>query len=348
MDYLIDLKKQDLSGKTALEGGISLGVDANGDLKKIDETGAISDIGSGGGLVAKLVSGEVTASAGDWLIFTATGSVTLPSGSNLDEVKITAEVAGISVLPASNEAIAGDNGLSIDIAGYTVLLQFRETTKNWVPVEITASKPVVQKSVDEKPSIPTDGLVFYVPMETANALIGPSLTNSGVTFTPDAVLGRDVAIFNGSANLTFTATGLPSGTTPHTKSSWIKFNNVSQCYVLAWGSNSSNSASTIAARNNKWAWCFAGDWEETDVTIPTDQWINVVTTHSNGVNKLYINGVLRNTHSRNLNISGTSGAVGSFLSGSEKITGSMAALRVYDRVLDNDEIAAIAAEFTIL
>lgn len=45
MDYLIDLKKQDLSGKTALEGGISLGVDANGDLKKIDETGAISDIG---------------------------------------------------------------------------------------------------------------------------------------------------------------------------------------------------------------------------------------------------------------------------------------------------------------
>lgn len=45
MDYLIDLKKQDLSGKTALEGGISLGVDANGDLKKIDETGEISDIG---------------------------------------------------------------------------------------------------------------------------------------------------------------------------------------------------------------------------------------------------------------------------------------------------------------
>lgn len=45
MDYLIDLKKQDLSGKVALEGGISLGVDANGDLKKIDESGAISDIG---------------------------------------------------------------------------------------------------------------------------------------------------------------------------------------------------------------------------------------------------------------------------------------------------------------
>lgn len=347
MDYLIDLKKQDLSGKTALEGGISLGVDANGDLKKIDETGAISDIGSGGGLVAKLVSGEVTASAGDWLIFTATGSVTLPSGSNLDEVKITAEVAGISVLPASNEAIAGDNGLSIDIAGYTVLLQFRETTKNWVPVEITASKPVVQKSVDEKPSIPTDGLVFYVPMETANALIGPSLTNSGVTFTPDAVLGRDVAIFNGSANLTFTATGLPSGTTPHTKSSWIKFNNVSQCYVLAWGSNSSNSASTITARNNKWAWCFAGDWEETDVDVPAGQWLNVTTTHSAGVNKLYVNGTLRNTHSRNLNVSGTSGTIGSFLSGSEKITGAMAALRVYDRVLTADEIAALAAEFTI-
>lgn len=45
MDYLIDLKKQDLSGKTALEGGISLGVDTDGNIKKIDESGAISDIG---------------------------------------------------------------------------------------------------------------------------------------------------------------------------------------------------------------------------------------------------------------------------------------------------------------
>lgn len=45
MDYLIDLKKQDLSGKVALEGGISLGVDTDGNIKKIDESGAISDIG---------------------------------------------------------------------------------------------------------------------------------------------------------------------------------------------------------------------------------------------------------------------------------------------------------------
>lgn len=45
MDYLIDLKKQNLSGKVALEGGISLGVDTDGNIKKIDESGAISDIG---------------------------------------------------------------------------------------------------------------------------------------------------------------------------------------------------------------------------------------------------------------------------------------------------------------
>lgn len=45
MDYLIDLKKQNLSGKVALEGGISLGVDTDGNIKKIDETGVISDIG---------------------------------------------------------------------------------------------------------------------------------------------------------------------------------------------------------------------------------------------------------------------------------------------------------------
>lgn len=67
MDYLIDLKKQDLSGKVALEGGISLGVDANGDLKKIDETGEISDIGAG---TVKSVNGQLPDESGNVTIET--------------------------------------------------------------------------------------------------------------------------------------------------------------------------------------------------------------------------------------------------------------------------------------
>ena len=326
-------------------GGSGTVKSVNGQLP--DESGNVT-VETGGGMTARLVSGEVAASAGEWLVFTAAGSVTLPAGANLSEVKITAETAGVSVLPASGEAVAGDNGLSLDMPGYTVLLQFRETARNWVPVEITAARPSVLASSEEKPAIPDDGLVFYVPLESAEAATGQPIGNNGVTFTPDAALGRDVAVFDGSANLSFTPTGMPSGTAPHTKSLWIKFNgDTGQVYVLAWGSNGSDSASTIAARNNKWAWCFAGDWEETDVDVPAGQWLNVTTTHSAGVNKLYVNGTLRNTHSRNLNVSGTSGTIGSFLSGSEKITGALAALRVYDRVLTADEIAALAAEFTI-
>ena len=326
-------------------GGSGTVKSVNGQLP--DGSGNVT-IETGGGMTARLVSGEVAASAGEWLVFTAAGSVTLPAGANLSEVKITAETAGVSVLPASGEAVAGDNGLSLDMPGYTVLLQFRETARNWVPVEITAARPSVLASSEEKPAIPDDGLVFYVPLESAEAATGQPIGNNGVTFTPDAVLGRDVAVFDGSANLSFTPTGMPSGTAPHTKSLWIKFNgDTGQVYVLAWGSNGSDSASTITARNNKWAWCFAGDWEETDVDVPAGQWLNVTTTHSAGVNKLYVNGTLRNTHSRNLNISGNSGTIGSFLSGSEKITGTLAALRVYDRVLTADEIAALAAEFTI-
>ena len=326
-------------------GGSGTVKSVNGQLP--DESGNVT-VETGGGMTARLVSGEVAASAGEWLVFTAAGSVTLPAGANLSEVKITAETAGVSVLPASGEAVAGDNGLSLDMPGYTVLLQFRETARNWVPVEITAARPSVLASSEEKPAIPDDGLVFYVPLESAEAATGQPIGNNGVTFTPDAALGRDVAVFDGSANLSFTPTGMPSGTAPHTKSLWIKFNgDTGQVYVLAWGSNGSDSASTITARNNKWAWCFAGDWEETDVDVPAGQWLNVTTTHSAGVNKLYVNGTLRNTHSRNLNVSGNSGTIGSFLSGSEKITGAMAALRVYDRVLTADEIAALAAEFTI-
>ena len=343
-------KLAETDGKLTFDGAEIGG--GSGTVKSVngqfpDESGNVT-VETGGGMTARLVSGEVAASAGEWLVFTAAGSVTLPAGANLSEVKITAETAGVSVLPASGEAVAGDNGLSLDMPGYTVLLQFRETARNWVPVEITAARPSVLASSEEKPAIPDDGLVFYVPLESAEAATGQPIGNNGVTFTPDAALGRDVAVFDGSANLSFTPTGMPTGTAPHTKSLWIKFNgDTGQVYVLAWGSNGSDSASTIAARNNKWAWCFAGDWEETDVDVPAGQWLNVTTTHSAGVNKLYVNGTLRNTHSRNLNVSGTSGTIGSFLSGSEKITGAMAALRVYDRVLTADEIAALAAEFTI-
>ena len=343
-------KLAETDGKLTFDGAEIGG--GSGTVKSVngqfpDESGNVT-VETGGGMTARLVSGEVAASAGEWLVFTAAGSVTLPAGANLSEVKITAETAGVSVLPASGEAVAGDNGLSLDMPGYTVLLQFRETARNWVPVEITAARPSVLASSEEKPAIPDDGLVFYVPLESAEAATGQPIGNNGVTFAPDAALGRDVAVFDGSANLSFTPTGMPSGTAPHTKSLWIKFNgDTGQVYVLAWGSNGSDSASTIAARNNKWAWCFAGDWEETDVNVPAGQWLNVTTTHSAGVNKLYVNGTLRNTHSRNLNVSGTSGTIGSFLSGSEKITGAMAALRVYDRVLTADEIAALAAEFTI-
>lgn len=343
-------KLAETDGKLTFDGAEIGG--GSGTVKSVngqfpDESGNVT-VETGGGMTARLVSGEVAASAGEWLVFTAAGSVTLPAGANLSEVKITAETAGVSVLPASGEAVAGDNGLSLDMPGYTVLLQFRETARNWVPVEITAARPSVLASSEEKPAIPDDGLVFYVPLESAEAATGQPISNNGVTFAPDAALGRDVAVFDGSANLSFTPTGMPSGTAPHTKSLWIKFNgDTGQVYALAWGSDGSDSASTITARNNKWAWCFAGDWEETDVDVPAGQWLNVTTTHSAGVNKLYVNGTLRNTHSRNLNISGNSGTIGSFLSGSEKITGALAALRVYDRVLTADEIAALAAEFTI-
>lgn len=152
MDYLIDLKKQNLSGKVALEGGISLGVDTDGNIKKIDESGAISDIGGSVDesrlLPENPANGDIpcfdaTATVGEWGKFNKSNLVLksdLPSpredivftSTSLSNSKLTVENATVgtfAILDNSNSLVMPnmkqvDTSVEIDFTGWTV-------TGNW-------------------------------------------------------------------------------------------------------------------------------------------------------------------------------------------------------------------------
>lgn len=189
MDYLIDLKKQDLSGKTALDGGISLGVDANGDLKKIDETGAISDIDAG---TVKSVNGQLPDES---------GNVTVETGSTVDESRL---LPALDTLPEgytgnlleiqrSSGSVADENTLR--------LMHFNDDVRDVVTDETGTLKG--------NASITPTG--YFAGALSINHAVVSSLSFNGLTATPTAwtmdfrvKLGR----FSGNAPLVLIGTNL--------------------------------------------------------------------------------------------------------------------------------------------
>lgn len=200
--------------------------------------------------------------------------------------------------------------------------------------------------------IPTD-YVFYAPLDVsaAAAETGQSWTQTNMTYS--TVSGRACAVFSGSSFINPAMTGFPTGNTDHTISMNLYITSAMDgrsVYLLAFGSDGSNTTSTIAANNGHWAWCFGGSWDYTNVAYPQDQWFNVVRkyTAATGLNELYVNGVKVAEISRPCSIDGSSCTIGSYLNNNtdESFIGNMCGLRVYDRALSAAEIAALAAEFT--
>lgn len=201
--------------------------------------------------------------------------------------------------------------------------------------------------------MPTSGMVFYAPLSAASATAetGQSWTQTNMSYS--TVSGRACAVFSGSSFINPAITGLPTGNVDHTISMNLYITSdmdERQVYFISFGGYGTNEASTIAAYYGKWAWCFAGDWDYTDVAYPKNQWFNVVRkyTAADYKNELYVNGVKVAELTRECNINGSSFTIGSFLNDNtdESFIGNMCGLRIYDYALNAAEIAALAAEFT--
>lgn len=201
--------------------------------------------------------------------------------------------------------------------------------------------------------VPIDGLVFYAPLASsqATAETGQALNQTAMTYSN--VSGRACALFSGSSYINPANTDIPSGNMDHTISLNLYIGNdmdYRQVFVLAFGSDGGNTASTINTYSGKWAWCFGGLWDTTGVNYPKNQWFNVVRryTASTSYNELFVNGSKVADLTRNCNISGNYFTIGSYVNNntSESFIGNMFGVRIYNRALSDSEIAALASEIS--
>lgn len=200
--------------------------------------------------------------------------------------------------------------------------------------------------------IPTEGQVFYAPLAEAKttAETGQALTTSG-NVTYSTVDDIPCVMLDGQSYL-YGADNLISGAKPFSYSLWVKPQSTSA--VQWFGSvGNTNSQGTCFLTGIRFAGKYSGgfyyyDNSESPVNADTTKWTHLLFTYDGATLKTYANGAWQhdfNVGAMNLQDGWTIGCI----AGSrydEKMSGAVAAVRVYDRMLTDDEITELSKEFT--
>lgn len=199
--------------------------------------------------------------------------------------------------------------------------------------------------------IPVNGLVFYAPLSTASdtAVSGQSITTAGdgnISFvTHESV---PACLLDGFSCFLCGDDGLPSGDSDRTFSIWLKALSNAKSYLASYGSEmNSYYFAPVLATENRVGFISWGNDPYSDIEVDVTKWVNYVITFSGGVLKMFIDGI--QIHEANVWLNtGSSGtlAIGSRIGGGERFHGYLAGCRIYNRVLTQDEITALASEFT--
>lgn len=195
--------------------------------------------------------------------------------------------------------------------------------------------------------MPTDGLVFYAPLT--------STTGFNVTGNPQVTRIGNIPCmyFDGSTYLETTASGLPQGSEGRTASFW--FRNTPDGWdkgMVGYGTYSSNKMFSLGVETNKGfcVWGYSSDvrsyYEPEDNTF---YHVAVTYDDADGETKFYFNGEYweEGTSNNWLNTTGTSICIGSEAGGHNGFVGHLAAVRVYDRILTEEEIKTLSGEFAL-
>lgn len=197
-------------------------------------------------------------------------------------------------------------------------------------------------------TMPTDGLVFYAPLEeeASAAETGQALTVANGTPVYTTYKGVPCAKME-NARITFPATGLP--TTTFTISAWY-YHVAGSGYrsFFGWGYDSSYRACVLQDHDGKLAVERAGGREYT--TFALSGWVCCTMTYNNGTCNIYANGELVKTFTMTLNLSSPdSGTIGGWIRDNQvadfACNGYVAACRIYNRALSDAEIKLLAGEY---
>lgn len=198
------------------------------------------------------------------------------------------------------------------------------------------------------PAMPTDGLVFYAPLNrsAATAKTGQPLTNVNATFTTlDGIACARVGATSPNSYIATPAATLPKEREARSISAWVNTDMGGTAMFYGYGKSSSGNAWMQGIE------CFSQYGDAIFMTTPqaTGKWHSVVTTFDGGSTvKCFIDGILNGQGYLYINTTVTD--VNLYFGGSEmlrQINGihHIAAFRVYDRVLTQDEILILASEF---
>ena len=203
--------------------------------------------------------------------------------------------------------------------------------------------------------IPKDGLVFYASLSSnmTTAESGQALTTVG-NVTYDIVDGLRCADFARSAYLyTEDISNFPVGSSDRTLSCYVKIDSDSSGRhgVLSYGNGGgSGTLFGMEVRSKKLAICGANSSSNeasSTSTFDITTWNHVAIKYQSGVVKFYINGVLDGNFTYNYNTQLSRLWIG-ILDGSNCYEPKkIAACRIYDRALTDDEIKQLAGEFDV-
>ena len=206
--------------------------------------------------------------------------------------------------------------------------------------------------------IPTRGLVFYAPLssEQSTAETGQYLYNYSRNYT--TYKGVPCAQFSGEPMYSNTSAGLPTGNNPWTICIWVcptaiadTWNTSLSCMLGSWEAQGTKGVglSCAGSGDNLGTKIGAVDtWTERICPIVLDTWYFLTATYDGSTIVGYCGGASQSV-SVTTNIGPDQLVIGNNLdssNGSMPFYGYISSPRVYNRVLSQAEIAALAVEFT--
>ena len=198
--------------------------------------------------------------------------------------------------------------------------------------------------------MPTDGLVFYASLRdnSATAATGQSLTTTG-TITYQTYKGIPCASLDGSSWIEFSDNEFPNGTNAGTISLWFNitsFSKPEQC-LINYGLRQQGASRSIFTNGYITFAGYAANIATSSSIVSTNKWYNVVCVKNGSNEYIYLNGTLvaEGTSSKNTVLG--NGCIGHDYSdgNNSNVIGYIAAARIYNRVLTQDEITLLSREF---
>lgn len=214
------------------------------------------------------------------------------------------------------------------------------------------------------PDLIPDDYVFYAPLSAASdtAETGQTLTTDG-SITYQTFNGIACAYFNGSGTRIYSSSfSTISGSQPSTMSFWVYVtgkggSNWDAMFMMfgTWSNSRAVATLSYSAEHCKRIRAQAQDGESVDY-VPSsesilDKWYHVTYVVDESYEYLYINGDLVGTSTNN-SIDTISDGYPVVMGGSERdvsdrnLIGYLAGCRIYNRALTQEEITALASEFT--